>query len=96
MAQPRLITPFFSHFALPVLWEYDEGEFVLDQYRSCWGWALDQGLTTWPEVFDLRWSHCHQWSGCPTWQLTRYVLGISPRRDLGAFIFDFAPVAIRN
>ncbi len=90
-AQPRLITPFFSHFALSVLWEHGEGEFVLNQYRTCWGWALDQGLTTWPEVFDLRWSHCHQWSGCPTWQMSRYVLGLSPRRDLEANTFEFRP-----
>ena len=58
-------------------------EFVLDQYRRCWGWALGDGRTTWLEVFDTRWSHCHQWSGCPTWQLSRYVLGLQPRYDLG-------------
>ena len=91
-AQPRLITPFFSHFALSALWEHGEADFVLDQYRTCWGWALDQGLTTWPEVFDLRWSHCHQWSGCPTWQLTRYVLGVWPRQDLGPRTFAFRPI----
>ena len=97
-AQPRLITPFFSHFALSELWKYHEGDFVLDQYRTCWGWALDLGLTTWPEVFDLRWSHCHQWSGCPTWQLSRYVLGISVRQDLGSRTveFDPSPCALHN
>jgi len=93
-AQTRLITPFFSHFALPVLWEHGEGEFALKQYRACWGWALSQGLTTWPEVFDLRWSHCHQWSGCPTWQLSRYVLGLAARQDLGSNVFDFAPIPV--
>ena len=91
-AQARLITPFFSHFALPVLWESGEGEFVLNQYRTCWGWALDQGLTTWPEVFDLRWSHCHQWSGCPTWQLSRYLLGINLRQDIGPRVLEFKPI----
>ena len=88
-AQSRLITPFFSHFALPVLWEHGQGDFALEQYRACWGWALDQGLTTWPEVFDLRWSHCHQWSGCPTWQLSRYVLGLKVRQDLGHRVVEF-------
>jgi hypothetical protein len=58
-------------------------EFVLNQYRQCWGWAVDDGRTTWLEVFDTRWSHCHQWSGCPTWQLSRYLLGLQPRYDLG-------------
>jgi hypothetical protein len=34
------------------------------------------------EVFDTRWTHCHQWAGCPTWQLSRYVLGLHPRFDI--------------
>ena len=87
----RLITPYFSHFAFKALWENGEGDFVLDQYRSCWGWLLAQD-NTWLEVFDTRWSHCHQWSGCPTWQLSRYVLGIEPRFDRGQNCFDFAPM----
>lgn len=79
----RLITPYFAHYALPLLIEHGEMNFVLDQYRKCWGWALKDGRTTWLEVFDTRWSHCHQWAGCPTWQLSRYALGLQPRYDLG-------------
>lgn len=79
----RLITPYFAHYAFPTLIEHDEMDFVLDQYRKCWGWALDDDRTTWVEVFDTRWTHCHQWAGCPTWQLSRYVLGLHPRFDLG-------------
>ena len=89
---PRLITPYFAHFALPELIERGEMDFVLDQYRKCWGWALGDGRTTWLEVFDTRWSHCHQWAGCPTWQLSRHVLGLWPRADLGAGHFDLAPI----
>lgn len=79
----QLITPFFAHHVFPILIEAGEMDFVLEQFRVCWGWALDEGLTTWPEVFDRNWSHCHQWSGCPTWILSRYVLGLHPRFDLG-------------
>lgn len=86
--ESRLITPSFCHFVFPLLIEAGEMDFVLDQYRTAWGWMLDQGLTTWPEVFDLRWSHCHQWAGCPTWQLSRYVLGLSPRFDRGPRHFE--------
>lgn len=82
-AQPRLITPYFAHFAMPLLAEHGETDFMLDQFRACWGWMLGEGRTTWVEVFDTRWSHCHQWAGCPTWQLSRYVLGLAPRMDLG-------------
>jgi len=86
---PRLITPYFAHFALPELIARGEMDFVLDQYRKCWGWALEGGRTTWVEVFDTRWTHCHQWSGCPTWQLTRYGLGLSPRYDQGPGHYRF-------
>ena len=89
---PRLITPYFAHFALPELIERGEMDFVLAQYRHCWGWALGDNRTTWLEVFDTRWSHCHQWSGCPTWQLSRYVLGLWPRADWGNGHFELAPI----
>jgi len=84
----QLITPFFLHHVLPILIEHGEMDFVLGQIRTCWGWALDRGLTTLPEVFDTRWSHCHQWSGCPTWILSRYALGLHPRYDLGRDVFE--------
>ncbi len=80
---PRRITPYFAHYAMPVLIEHGQMNFVLNQYRKDWGWVLDDDKTTWLEVFDTRWSHCHQWSGCPTWQMTRYLLGLQSRYDLG-------------
>lgn len=91
VADERTMTPYFMHFALAALLDRSEVDFVLDQYRKCWGWALGEGRTTWLEVFDTRWSHCHEWSGCPTWQLTRYVLGLRPRFDLGADTYELAP-----
>jgi hypothetical protein len=86
----QLITPYFASYAFPVLYENDESQFVLNQYRKCWGWGINQGLTTWMEVFDLRWSHSHQWSGAPTWQLSRYVLGLHPSFDkkMNSFALD--------
>ncbi len=89
-AQPRLITPYFAHYAMPALIAHGEMDFVLDQYRKCWGWMLEDDRTTWIEVFDTRWSHCHQWAGCPTWQLTRYALGLTPRFDLGPNTFEWS------
>jgi alpha-L-rhamnosidase len=85
---PQLITPYFAHYALPLLIERGEMDFVLDQYKACWGWMLEQGATTCLEVFDTRWSHCHQWAGCPTWQLSRYGLGLHPAFDRGLNSFD--------
>jgi alpha-L-rhamnosidase len=87
---PQLITPYFSHFAFQVLIEQGEMEFVLNQYRKCWGWALEDDRTTWLEVFDTRWSGCHQWAGSPTWQLSNYVLGLQKRFDRGKNNFDLS------
>ena len=76
VSESRLITPYFAHYALAALAEAGHMDFVLEQYRRCWGWMLEQGATTCLEVFDPRWSHCHQWAACPTWQMSRYLLGI--------------------
>ena len=85
---PQLITPYFSQFAFNVLIEQGEMNFVLDQYRKCWGWALEDGRTTWVEVFDTRWSNCHQWAGSPTWQMSTFILGLQHRFDLKKNTFD--------
>lgn len=94
----RFMTPYFCHFALTALMEHGETDFVLNQYRKCWGWALSFGDSTWLEVFDTRWSHCHEWSGCPTWQLSRYVLGLRSRFDLGpdTFELDIHPGSLKH
>ncbi|MGZ0708293.1 family 78 glycoside hydrolase catalytic domain [Coraliomargarita sp. W4R53] len=83
VSNPDTITPYFMNFALPVFFENGRSAFALEAIRNCWGWALDQQLTTWPEFFGLRGSHCHQWSACPTWLLSRYLLGIWPRFEFG-------------
>ncbi|MFR1518168.1 MAG: hypothetical protein ACLSVG_05245 [Clostridia bacterium] len=88
----QLITPYFSHFVFPLLLEAGEGEFVIGQYKSCWGWMLSQADATWLEVFDPRWSHCHEWSGCPTWQISTYILGLRRRFDLEENCFEFCAV----
>ena len=94
----QLITPFFAHHVFPALIDAGEMSFVLEQFRVCWGWSLKEGLTTWPEVFDKRWSHCHQWSGCPTWILSRYVLGLHPRFDFGKnhYVLNLEPGGLES
>jgi alpha-L-rhamnosidase len=87
----RLITPYFMHFTLHALLEAGEVDFVLEQYRVCWGWMLEQGATTLLEVFDTRWSHCHAWSGCPAWQLSRHVLGLAPDETGDPYCFNWHP-----
>jgi alpha-L-rhamnosidase len=86
----RIITPYFTNFTFPTLIECGETDFVLEQMRSCWGWMLDGGYTTWLEVFDSRWSHCHAWSGSPTWILSEYALGLRRRFDRGHGEYDLS------
>ncbi len=87
--EERVITPYFFHFVAPLLIRHGAFDFVLGQFRRCWGWMLDQGVSTWMEVFDDRWSHCHHWSGCPTWQLSHFMLGLNRRFDLGPRHYEF-------
>jgi hypothetical protein len=82
-AQPRLITPYFLNAALDALARAGRVDQAIAHIRSCWGWMLDLGATTCLEVFDPRWSWCHAWSACPTWQLPRWLLGLERRFDLG-------------
>jgi hypothetical protein len=77
-----LATPYFTNHSLPVLLQAGKGEMVADIWRRNWGWLLNNGATTWWEVFDDRWSHCHYWSSAPTWQLLRFGLGLHPILDV--------------
>ena len=86
----QFITPYFSYFVFPGLIENGEMDFVLEQYRKCWGWILNQGLSTMAEVFDLNWSHAHVWSASPTAYLSRYVLGLEPCYEKGNRHFKFS------
>ena len=77
-----VITPYFSNYSMSVLINAGHGEQATDFWLTNWGWMLEKGATTWWEVFDDRWSHCHYWSGAPTWQLSRFGLGLHPQLNL--------------
>jgi hypothetical protein len=75
----NLATPYFTNYSLPIALEAGLGPSVAEIWKRNWGWFLEQGATTWWEVFDDRWSHCHYWSAAPTWQLSRFGLGLHPK-----------------
>jgi alpha-L-rhamnosidase len=77
-ASPDVATPYFTNYSIDLLLRAGKTDEVLDIWRKAWGWMLDGGATTWWEVFDDRWSHCHYWAGAPTWQMSRRILGIDP------------------
>lgn len=75
-ASQAVVTPYFTNYSIPLLLERGMGVKVLDLWKRGWGWMLEHGATTWWEVFDDRWSQCHYWSGSPTWQMSKHVLGV--------------------
>lgn len=96
IVESQIVTPYFAHFAFAPLMS-EHSAWVQQTMSGAWGWMLKHGATTWWEVFDARWSHCHAWSGAPTWLLSRYALGLQPRFDEGAncFTLDIRPGALR-
>ena len=86
----NVLTPYFGHFALTALLQpLGEARFVLNSVPKLLG--LGSGRQTYhprSKYSDTCWSHCHEWSGCPTWQLSRYILGLRPRFDLGDKVFE--------
>lgn len=82
-------TPYFQTFTFDGMFRAGEADWILEQYQVAWGWALTQS-STWLEVFDPRWEVIHSWGGCPTWQLSQYGLGLSPRFDVGPRHFDLS------
>lgn len=81
-------TPYFQTFTFDGLFRFNECDFILQQMKQAWGWSMKQSNSTWLEVFDNRWEAVHSWSGCPTWQLTKYLLGLTPRFDIGTRHFE--------
>ena len=79
----RFVTPYFLHFSLVEVARRGHGAEVLERVEQLYGWMLEQGATTWWENFDPRWSRCHQWSGTPTWLLSRLLLGMWVEEDGG-------------
>jgi hypothetical protein len=75
-------TPYFQTFTFEGLFKAGDADWCIAQYKEAWGWALTQS-STWLEVFDVRWEAVHSWGGCPTWQLSRFLLGFAPRLDIG-------------
>ncbi|XHR27861.1 MAG: family 78 glycoside hydrolase catalytic domain [Chthoniobacteraceae bacterium] len=76
-------SPFFEFFLLEVLKEEHREKAFLDTIRKDWGFMIEQGATTFWELWSLRHgrltrSHCHGWSAAPTFFLSSTVLGIEP------------------
>lgn len=82
----REVSVYFQTYALSALLRHGRVETALDIIRACWGPWLADGLTTWPEFWGDAplGTHCHAWSGAPTFALSRALLGVAPLEPGGA------------
>jgi len=70
------VSPSFSFYIFEGLYQLDLADTAERMMRQGWGWFLQKGLKQTPEYYDLGLSLCHAWSACPTWFLSRHVLGV--------------------
>jgi len=70
-------SPYFSHYVLEALRHAGADDEAM-KYVNRWKVMLDWGATSWWEVWGTGSSHCHGWSAAPTFDLSKYVLGVSP------------------
>ncbi|MFD0672404.1 alpha-L-rhamnosidase N-terminal domain-containing protein [Cohnella sp. GCM10027633] len=81
------VSPSFSFYIFEGLYELGLTDVAERMMRQGWGWFLQQGLTQAPEYYDLNQSLCHAWSACPTYFLSRHVLGVRLREgDAGEVV----------
>lgn len=78
-------SPFFEFFLLEVLKTENREVAFLDVIRRDWGFMIEQGASTFWEMWSLRdgrltRSHCHGWSSAPTFFLSSTVLGVEPTK----------------
>jgi alpha-L-rhamnosidase len=74
-----LANTFYAHFVYEALAMHGRLPAAHQLMRDRFGPMLDRGATTLWESFEPTASLCHGFSASPTWQLSRYVLGIHPR-----------------
>ena len=91
----KLQTPYMRFYELEALAKYGLRELVLGEIRSYWGAMLDEGATTFWELYNsdekgaaiyamygrpYGKSLCHAWGASPAYLLGRYFLGVEPTK----------------
>jgi len=84
------VQPFYAHFlhrALAMAGRYTE---LIHHIRDNWADMADSAYGTFYEMWQIEpmTSFCHGFSATPTYDLSRYILGICPTETPGRFIVD--------
>lgn len=70
-------SPFFYAYVLEAMASAGLRAEVVDIIREKWGAFLDEGFTTFPELWTVTHeSRCHAWSASPVYHLMQLVLGV--------------------
>ena len=76
-----LAQPFCAHHLHRGLAQAGRSDLLLANIRERWGAMVDTGSTTIWELWSPLASQCHAWSTTPTFDLSTYVLGVTPLAD---------------
>lgn len=89
----KIVTPFMRFFELSALCVAGETQLVYDEILSYWGGMVDEGATSFWELYDKDCkgvekyamygrkygkSLCHAWGASPLYLLGRYLIGLRP------------------
>ena len=89
----KIVTPFMRFFELSALCIAGETQLVYDEILSYWGGMVDEGATSFWELYDKDCkgvekyamygrkygkSLCHAWGASPLYLLGRYLIGLRP------------------
>lgn len=76
-----LAQPFCAHHLHRGLVQAGRSDLLLANIRERWGAMIQAGSTTIWELWSPRASQCHAWSTTPTFDLSTYILGVTPLAD---------------
>lgn len=92
---PKITTPYMRFYELSALLEVGEHDYVFDEIQDYWGGMLDEGATSFWELYDKNeiglakysmYGHpfgkslCHAWGASPIYLLGKYFIGLKPEK----------------
>ena len=101
----KIVTPFMRFFELSALCKAGQTDYVYKEIESYWGGMLDEGATSFWELYDSSQkgsekysmygrkygkSLCHAWGASPLYLLGKYFIGLEPAEP-GYKSFRLAP-----
>lgn len=102
---PAIVTPYMRFYELAAMCDIGEHEYVLNEIRSYWGAMLDDGATSFWELYNPKErgvekyamygrpygkSLCHAWGASPVYLIGKYFIGLKVL-DIGYRRYEVNP-----